>query len=194
MCLPSNYIIFKLGMRRSMMLSCGLFFAGCSVKLLSTLSIYFVHVGQFICGLGTPLVLNMIGKFAAHWFYKNARSVRKFSLTKVREHFAYPCSLWWTPSDRFCIIFIPSSSLKVTKINRDSQKRAVRLISDSVTISTSWSSRSSTICWALLWSLDSFSPWCWSPSSRNLISWSFSWLKQRERYYLKKKIARCSSR
>jgi len=76
MSLPSNYIIFKLGMRRSMMLSSNLFFAGCSMRLLSTLSIYFVHIGQFICGLGTPLVLNMIGKFAAHWFYKNARSVR----------------------------------------------------------------------------------------------------------------------
>jgi MFS family permease len=66
--IPANYFIFKIGIRKSMIFTCGFFFAGNGLKLLTTLGVYFVHFGQFVSGLGVPFITNCTAKFAGHWY------------------------------------------------------------------------------------------------------------------------------
>lgn len=66
--LPANYLVFKFGIRKSLLVSCGFFFAGNSIKLLATVRFEFVLLGQFVAGLGVPFVVTCTAKFAAHWY------------------------------------------------------------------------------------------------------------------------------
>lgn len=77
--LPANYLVFKLGIRKSVLLSCGFFFAGNGIKLLASVKFEFVLLGQFIIGLGVPFITTCTAKFSAHW-YKAGNSVNKLIL------------------------------------------------------------------------------------------------------------------
>lgn len=66
--LPANYFVYKIGIRKSMLISLGFFFAGNGVKLLASVQFEFVLLGQFVAGLGVPFITNCTAKFAAHWY------------------------------------------------------------------------------------------------------------------------------
>lgn len=66
--LPANYFVFRLGIRKSLLISLGFFFAGNGIKLLASVRFEFVLLGQFVAGLGVPFITNCTAKFAAHWY------------------------------------------------------------------------------------------------------------------------------
>jgi MFS family permease len=54
--LPANVIIIKLGLRKTKLLANLLFLVGNCLKILVNKNVYFVHVGNFLAGLGGPMV------------------------------------------------------------------------------------------------------------------------------------------
>ena len=66
--IPSNYIIVKIGIRRSCIYSSGLIAIGSILPIFINQSFIFVVLGQFVAGCGTPLAINAIYLYCSQSF------------------------------------------------------------------------------------------------------------------------------
>jgi len=80
--LPANFLILKFGMRKTQILALIFFSIGNFLKIFVNEYVYFVHIGQFVAGLGCPFVQNNIAFFANHWFKGEAVNfLKKFNFS-----------------------------------------------------------------------------------------------------------------
>ena len=73
--IPSNYIILKLGIRKSCFIASILFTVGAIFRCFFIKHPYFVYAGQFIAGMGAPLAQNGIYYYSKECF-SNSKVVK----------------------------------------------------------------------------------------------------------------------
>lgn len=66
---PANSLIDRRGMRVSLCLGIGLYFAGFGMYLLINVHYYMVIIGTLLMGIGQPFLINLPAKIALLWFY-----------------------------------------------------------------------------------------------------------------------------
>lgn len=64
--LSANFVIHKIGIRKSTILSALLYTVGMAITLLINVNWYLLHAGEIVAGLGAPFVQYGIANFADH--------------------------------------------------------------------------------------------------------------------------------
>jgi fucose permease len=65
---PSNWVLDAKGIKKGIVVGAVLTGIGSAIRCLVSYSFYFVIVGQFVCALGQPFILNAPTKIAVRWF------------------------------------------------------------------------------------------------------------------------------
>jgi len=72
---PANYIILKLGLKKSLIISMAMVTVGGGIRMFVNQSFYFIEAGQFIIGLAIPIVMNSQLAFIQTWYTEKQRGI-----------------------------------------------------------------------------------------------------------------------
>lgn len=72
---PANYMILKLGLKKSLLISMAMVTVGGGTRMFINQSFYFVQAGQFIIGLAIPIVMNSQLTFIQTWYTEAQRGI-----------------------------------------------------------------------------------------------------------------------
>ena len=67
--LPSNWVIEVRGIRNGIVVGALVTSLGAAIRCLITYNLFFVIVGQILCGIAQPFILNASTKIAVRWFF-----------------------------------------------------------------------------------------------------------------------------
>lgn len=65
---PSNWLLDVKGIRHGLLVGIALSVLGAGLRVLVFISFSFLLLGQFVCAVGQPFLLNATSKVAARWF------------------------------------------------------------------------------------------------------------------------------
>ena len=71
----ANLLIHKIGVKKTTLLTAGLYTIGMSTKMLVGVNFYFVHLGEIFAGLGSPFVQYGIASFSDQWYKGKQRGI-----------------------------------------------------------------------------------------------------------------------
>ena len=73
-CIPQGYLMENYSTLAGIFLASGLTLVGSILKIFVNHSMLVCFIGQILCALGQPPILDSVGKFAARWFNNNSRN------------------------------------------------------------------------------------------------------------------------
>jgi MFS family permease len=65
---PSNWVLDVKGIKKGIVTGGVLTVIGSGIRCLASYSFYFVIIGQVVCAIGQPFILNAPSKIAVRWF------------------------------------------------------------------------------------------------------------------------------
>lgn len=74
MTFPSSLLIDRLGTHIGLIIGCTFVLVGVWLRTILNFRFFFVIIGQFVAGIGRPLIANSQGKVAAAWFPAESRT------------------------------------------------------------------------------------------------------------------------
>lgn len=79
---PSNWVIDVKGIKNGVVLGAFLTFVGCTIRCFVNVHFAFVIIGQVICAIAQPFLLNAPMKIASRWYMpKNVMNVNYIEIT-----------------------------------------------------------------------------------------------------------------